>query len=94
MATISLRELIRNPSQAVARVRAGASLIVLDQGKPVLRMVPEDQHLSLLHQMISAGEARPPVEAGMPEVLIDLEPEVGSLAGLLIADRGHGQGRR
>ncbi|MGH3544916.1 MAG: type II toxin-antitoxin system Phd/YefM family antitoxin [Mycobacteriales bacterium] len=41
METIGLRELNRNPSKAVARVRAGASLLVTDRGKPLLRMVPE-----------------------------------------------------
>jgi prevent-host-death family protein len=87
METIGLRELNQNPSKAVARVRAGASLIVTDRGKPVLRMIPEAEHPSTLQGMISTGEARAPAEAGMPEVLVDLEPGVGSLADLLIADR-------
>jgi prevent-host-death family protein len=39
--TIGLRELNQNPSRAVARVRAGESLLVTDRGRPVLRMVPE-----------------------------------------------------
>jgi uncharacterized protein len=48
METIGLRELNQNPSKAVARVRAGASLIVTDRGRPVLRMIPEAEHPSTL----------------------------------------------
>jgi prevent-host-death family protein len=87
METIGLRELNQNPSKAVARVRAGASLIVTDRGKPVLRMIPEAEHPSTLQRMISAGEASAPAETGMPEVVADLVPEIGSLADVLIADR-------
>jgi len=87
METIGLRELNQNPSKAVARVRAGASLIVTDRGKPVLRMVPEIEDPSTLQQMIAAGTVRPPIEHGMPELIPDLAPGQESLADLLIADR-------
>ncbi|MGH3821366.1 MAG: type II toxin-antitoxin system Phd/YefM family antitoxin, partial [Pseudonocardiaceae bacterium] len=87
METIGLRELNQNPSKAVARVRAGVSLIVTDRGKPVLRMVPETEHPSTLQQMIAAGMVRPPAERGMPELIPDLAPGLTSLAGVLIADR-------
>ncbi len=87
MKTIGLRELNQNPSQAVAQVRSGVSLIVTDRGKPVLRMVPETEHPSTIQRMISTGEAKPPVEWGMPDVILDLAPGVESLAALLIADR-------
>lgn len=87
METIGLRELNQNPSKAVARVRAGVSLIVTDRGKPVLRMVPEIEDPSTLQQMIAAGTVSPPAEHGMPELIDDLTPGHESLAGLLIADR-------
>jgi prevent-host-death family protein len=87
METIGLRELNQNPSKAVARVRAGASLVVTDRGKPVLRMIPETEHPSTLQRMIAAGEARAPADMAMPDVIIELEPGAGSLADLLIADR-------
>jgi prevent-host-death family protein len=93
METIGLRELNQNPSKAVARVRAGASIIVTDRGKPVLRMVPEDEHLSTLQQMIAAGEVRAPAEQGMPDVVPDLAPDVASLADVLIADRDRERNR-
>ena len=38
--TIGLRELNQNPSRAVARVRAGVTVVVTDRGRPILRMVP------------------------------------------------------
>jgi len=87
METIGLRELNQNPSKAVARVRAGASLIVTDRGKPVLRMIPETEHPGTLQRMIAAGTARPPAEHGMPELIPDLTPDLDSLADLLVAER-------
>lgn len=87
METIGLRELNQNPSKAVARVRAGASLLVTDRGKPVLRMIPEAEHPSTLERLISAGEVRAPAETGMPEVQADVAAETDSLADILIADR-------
>ena len=93
METIGLRELNQNPSKAVARVRAGASLIVTDRGKPVLRMIPETEHPSDLQRMISTGEVRAPVEPGMPEVLVELTEDSGSLAETLIADRDRERNR-
>ena len=93
METIGLRELNQNPSKAVARVRAGASLIVTDRGKPVLRMIPEAEHPSTLQRMIAAGEVTAPADVGMPEVLADLAPGVSSLSELLIADRDRERNR-
>lgn len=87
METIGLRELNHNPSKAVARVRAGASIVVTDRGKPVLRMVPEAEHPSTLQRMIDSGEVLPPIEQGMPEPIPDLVPDVESLSDLVIADR-------
>ena len=50
-------------------------------------MIPEPERPSTLQRMISANEARAPAEPGMPDVLADLAPGVGSLAEFLIADR-------
>ncbi len=87
METIGLRELNRNPSKAVARVRAGVSLLVTDRGKPLLRMVPEVEPTTLLQRMIAAGEAHPATDVGMPEIIEDLAPNVPSVADLIIAER-------
>jgi prevent-host-death family protein len=85
--TIGLRELNQNPSRAVARVRAGESIIVTDRGRPVLRLVPETENPSTLHRMISEGSVRPPADSGMPDVLPELADGIASLSDLVIADR-------
>ena len=93
METIGLRELNQNPSKAVARVRAGASIVVTDRGRPVLRMVPEVEHSSTLQRMIDAGEVSPPVEQGMPDLILDLAGGIESLSALLVADRDKDRNR-
>lgn len=93
METIGLRELNQNPSKAVARVRAGASLIVTDRGRPVLRMVPEVGESGALERMVAAGEVTPPVESGMPDLILDLAPEVDSLSDLLVGERDQERAR-
>ena len=85
--TIGLRELNQNPSRAVARVRAGESLLVTDRGRPVLRMVPEVEPAGVLSRMVAEGIAIAPAEDGLPELMEDLVPEVDSLTDLLLAER-------
>ena len=87
METIGLRELNQNPSKAVARVRAGVSILVTDRGKPVMRMIPETEHPRTLQLMVAAGEVKVPSERGMPDLIPELASDVESLADLLIADR-------
>ena len=87
METIGLRELNQNPSRAVARVRAGNSIVVTDRGKPVLRMVPEIEDPSTLQRMVAEGTVRPPVQQGMPDLIPDLADDVSSLSDVVIADR-------
>jgi prevent-host-death family protein len=93
METIGLRELNQNPSQAVARVRAGVTLVVTSRGEPVLRMVPEIEPTSILQKMLASGEVQAPDEQGLPEIVEDLVPEVESLSDLLIADRDRERNR-
>ncbi|MGQ0625742.1 MAG: type II toxin-antitoxin system Phd/YefM family antitoxin [Sporichthyaceae bacterium] len=87
MESIGLRELNQNPSKAVARVRAGESLVVTDRGRPVLRMVPETDNRSALAELIATGAVRPPIERGMPDLVADLATQVPDLAELLISER-------
>ncbi len=82
-----MRELNQNPSKVVARVRAGASIVVTDRGTPVLRMIPEPEPTTTLTQMVSAGSARPPVEDGMPDLLPEIASGESDLAAVLLADR-------
>jgi prevent-host-death family protein len=85
--TIGLRELNQNPSRAVARVRAGESLLVTDRGRPVLRMVPEIESPGVLSRLVAEGTATAPAEQGMPEQIEDLVPDVESLTDVLLAER-------
>ena len=85
--TIGLREFNLNPTGAIARVRAGALIVVTDRGKPVFRMVPEVDSLTALQRAVAAGEAQAPGELGMPEVVPDLAASIERLAELLVADR-------
>jgi prevent-host-death family protein len=85
--TIGLREFNQNPAGAIARVRAGALIVVTDRGKPVFRMVPEVDSLTALQRAVAAGEAQAPGELGMPDVVPDLAASIESLADLLLADR-------
>ena len=87
METIGLRELNQNPSRAVARVRAGESLLVTDRGRPVLRMVPEMEPTGVLSRLVAEGTATAPVEDGLPELIEDLVPEVDSVTDLLLEER-------
>lgn len=87
METIGLRELNQNPSRAVARVRAGESLLVTDRGRPILRMVPEVESPGVLGRLVAEGRVTAPAETGMPELMPDLVPEVDSVTDLLLAER-------
>lgn len=87
METIGLRELNQNPSRAVARVRAGESLLVTDRGRPILRMVPEVESPGVLSRLVAEGTATAPAETGMPDLMPDLAPELDSVTDLLLAER-------
>lgn len=87
MDTIGLRELNQNPSRAVARVRAGESLLVTDRGRPILRMVPEVESPGVLARLVAEGSATAPADRGMPELMPDLAPEIDSVTDLLLAER-------
>lgn len=89
--TIGLRELNQNPSRAVARVRAGESLLVTDRGRPILRMVPEMGSSGTLARLVADGSVTAPAEEGMPEIVSDLLPEVDSIADELLAERRRGR---
>ncbi|MEU1348900.1 type II toxin-antitoxin system prevent-host-death family antitoxin [Streptomyces sp. NPDC005795] len=87
METIGLRELNQNPSKAVALVRSGVPILVTDRGVPVLRMVPEAETPDPLRRMIEAGDATPPAEQGMPDLVPELAPNLPSLSDLLLSER-------
>jgi prevent-host-death family protein len=85
--TIGLRELNQNPSRAVARVRAGETLLVTDRGRPILRMVPEVPASGVMRRLLAEGTVAAPAERGMPDLLPDLLPGAPSLSEALLAER-------
>ena len=87
METIGLRELNQNPSMAVARVRAGISLLVTDRGVPVLRMVPEVGQLTMPQRAVLDGKAQPPATAQMPDVIAELSELPGDLGDMIVSER-------
>lgn len=89
--TIGLRELNQNPSRAVARVRAGESLLVTDRGRPILRMVPEMESSGTLAGLVGEGSVTAPTDYGTPEPMSDLLPDVDSVADELLAERRRGR---
>src|SRR6266542_1244126 len=61
MGAIGVRELRQNLSVYLRRVKAGETLEVTEQGRPVGRLTPlPARQLTRLEQLIEAGDARPP----------------------------------
>lgn len=75
MVTIGVRELRRDASRWLARVRAGESVVVTDRGRPIARMVPMQEpqgYAALLAEgRIAPGPGRP-----LAQVLRDLDAEL------------------
>lgn len=87
METIPLGELNHHPSRVTARVRAGATIVVTEHGRPVICMTPVMEPSSGMERLIAAGQVRQTAHPGaMPELLEDLGG-LPSLADLLIAER-------
>lgn len=80
MATIGVRELRREASRWIARVRAGETVVVTDRGRPVIKMVPLEVrggYESLLAEgKIAPGPGRPMTDV-LREMDTDLPPDEG-----------------
>ncbi|OAH16477.1 type II toxin-antitoxin system Phd/YefM family antitoxin [Streptomyces jeddahensis] len=95
MKTVGLREFEQNPSEALALVESGLTVLVTDQGKPLLRLVPEAVSRTVpetgvpaaLQRMLDSGDAHPPAEQGMPDLALELAPELPELSHLLVEER-------
>lgn len=93
MDTIPLGELNHNPARVTARVRSGATVILTEHGKPVIRMVPANEPASALDRLAAEGKVRRSAHPGaMPEPIEDLAG-LPSLSELLIAERDAERGR-
>lgn len=93
METIPLGEMNHNPAKVTARVRMGATVILTEHGKPVIRMTPVTEPGSVLDQLKAEGKVRrSPHPGAMPELIEDVAA-LPSLSGLLIAERDRERGR-
>lgn len=80
MISIGVRELRRDASKWLARVRAGEEFLVTDRGRPVARLAPVGE-LDGYEALLKEGRIAPGTGRSMPEILKDLDAD-------LPADRG------
>ena len=86
---VGIRELRLNLSRYVARVRAGAEVIVTDHGTPVARLGPVSEQEAHLARLIREGKLTPakrPKSATLPPP-IPLEGEGPLASEIVLADR-------
>lgn len=78
--TIGVRELRRDASRWLARVRAGEAFLVTDRGRPVARLSPVAEPVGF-HALLADGRIAPGTGRAMAEVLTrldaDLPPDLG-----------------
>jgi prevent-host-death family protein len=79
MEYIGLREFNHNLSSIMARVAAGASIVVTDRGKPIVDLTPHRPaaERSLRDELIASGALRPAVRSRRR--LPPLWPEISDL---------------
>ncbi len=81
MVTIGVRELRRDASRWLARVRAGESVVVTDRGRPIAKMVPLQEPQGYA-SLVAEGRIAPGPGRSLSEVLqhldADLPPDQGS----------------
>ena len=58
-----------------------------------MRMVPEVESAGMLSRLVAEGTVTAPAEHGMPDLILDLVPEVESMTELLLAERDRERGR-
>ncbi|MFN8036444.1 MAG: type II toxin-antitoxin system prevent-host-death family antitoxin [Acidimicrobiia bacterium] len=93
MLTIGVRELRRDASRWLARVRAGESVVVTDRGRPIAKMVPLEEptgYAALVDQgRIAPGPGRS-LRDLMRDLDADLPPDTGSSVSEMLAEmRAH-----
>jgi prevent-host-death family protein len=73
MERIGVRELNQNTSQVLARVSHGETVEVTDRGRPIARLVPVDDGISLLDRLVAEGRAVAPTSSGP----VPVPPSIG-----------------
>jgi prevent-host-death family protein len=75
MTTIGVRELRRDASRWLARVRAGEAVVVTDRGRPIARMIPL-QEPGGYASLVAEGRIAPGSGRSLGEVLRDLDADL------------------
>ena len=75
MPMVGVRELRREASRWVARVRAGETVVVTDRGRPVAKMVPLTA-LEGYESLLAEGRIAPGRGRTMSEVLRELDADL------------------
>jgi prevent-host-death family protein len=57
---VGVRELRDQLSRHLTAVRAGREIIVTDHGRPVARLVPVDERVGVIDELVARGEASAP----------------------------------
>jgi prevent-host-death family protein len=95
MEAIGVRELRRDASRWLARVRAGEAFVVTDRGRPVAQLTPLPEATGY-DALVAAGRIAPGSGRGIDEILdrldADLPPDPGpsvseALAALRVDER-------
>lgn len=75
MDTIGVRELRRDASRWLARVRAGERFVITDRGRPVAELVPVSS-ASGYRSLVDAGEMAVGAGRALADVLEDLDRDL------------------
>jgi prevent-host-death family protein len=75
MATIGIRELRRDASRWLGRVRAGEVVTVTDRGRPVAKIVPVEEPAGYA-ALVAEGRIAPGAGRPLDEVLRELDAAV------------------
>lgn len=85
MERIGVRELRRDASRWLARVRAGEAFLITDRGQPVARLSPVAQP-SGYKALLADGRIAPGTGRTMAEVLRDLDADLPGDEGPSVSD--------
>ncbi len=83
--TVGVRELRRDASRWLARVRAGESLVVTDRGRPVAKMVPLEESQGYA-ALLAEGRIAPGCGRSLGEVLQELDADLPPDEGLSVSE--------
>jgi prevent-host-death family protein len=84
---VGIRELRQNLRKCLDAAKAGEEVVITERGKPVARLVGTG-HKTKWQQLVEEGLIRPARRSAEPATPADRVPVEGSVADLVIEDRG------